>query len=182
MKSNNTKKSPKTVTDWSFDQLLGTPGPLFSLNASTALTHLSVWACKDVICIMLTQCSYCTCETLPFFLLRKAALAQAAPKSRHIPFPGIVEKQSRDKWITLFVSFFTPSLKRAQCFLSSPKWAKTTVLRSFPVESSGSSIQWWKVWGVQWSGGGGGVRRDTGQTVWSTTWESRCCPAEWRGN
>lgn len=57
------KKNPKTVTDWSFDHLLGTLGPLFSLNAYTALTHLSVWACKDVICIMVTQYNYCTCET-----------------------------------------------------------------------------------------------------------------------
>lgn len=71
------KKSPKTVTDWSFDHLLGTLGPLFSLNACTALTHLSVWACKDVICF--TQYSYCTCETQLFLLLKNAAKAPTVP-------------------------------------------------------------------------------------------------------
>lgn len=42
MKLNDTKKAQKTGTDCSFDHLLGTPGPLFCLNAWTALTHWSV--------------------------------------------------------------------------------------------------------------------------------------------
>lgn len=56
-----------------------------------------------------------------------------------------------------------PSLKRAQCFLSSPKWAKTTVLRSFPAESSGASIQWRKVWGLP-------VKREEGSEETLGSW------------
>lgn len=88
---------------------------------------------------MVTQYSYRTCEL--FFFLRKATLAQPAPMSRHIPFPGDSGGGERAKCITLLVSFFMPSLKRAQCFLSGLKWVKTTVLRSFPAEGNGVKRQ-----------------------------------------
>lgn len=94
---------------------------------------------------MVTQYSYHTCESLPFFFLRKATPAQPAPVPRHIPFPGDSGGGERAKCITLPVSFSEPSLKRAQCFLSSPKWVKTTVLRSFPAEGNGASVQRWRV-------------------------------------
>lgn len=141
MKSNGRKReAQKTGTGWSFDHLLGTLGPLFCLN-----TLECVRACRDVACIMVTQYSSRTCETRPFFFLRKATPAQPAPVSRHIPFPGDSGGGERAKCITLLVSFFMPSLKRAQCFLSSLKWVKTTVLRSFPAEGNGVSVQRLKV-------------------------------------
>lgn len=139
MKSNGTKReAQKTGTGWSFDHLLGTLGPLFCLN-----TLECVRACRDVACIMVTQHS--SSETLPFCFLRKATPAQPAPVSRHIPFPGDSGGGERAKCITLLVSFFMPSLKRAQCFLSSLRWVKTTVLRSFLAEGNGVSVQRWKV-------------------------------------
>ncbi|CAB1460323.1 unnamed protein product [Pleuronectes platessa] len=90
------------------------------------------------------QRSYCTCETLPFFRLIKASAAHPAPVSRRIPFPGDSGGGEHIKCITPLVSLFMPSLKRAQCFLSRPKWVKTTVLRSVPVEGNGPSTQRWK--------------------------------------
>lgn len=122
-----------------------------------------VRACGAVICIMVTRHSQRTCDALPFFFLRKATPAKPAPVSRHIPFPGDSGGGERVKCITLLLSFFMPSLKTAQCFQSG---SQTTVLRSFPAEGNGASIQWWKVRGLM-SGGGGGGRRsfrgDAGQ-------------------
>lgn len=128
-----------------------------------------VRACGAVICIMVTRHSQRTCDALPFFFLRKATPAKPAPVSRHIPFPGDSGGGERVKCITLLLSFFMPSLKTAQCFQSG---SQTTVLRSFPAEGNGASIQWWKVRGLM-SGGGGGGRRsfrgDAGQLADQTT-------------
>lgn len=90
MKSNDTKKPRKQETDWSFDHLLGTLAGAFVLPecSDCADTLECVRACEDVVCIMVTQYSYRTCETLPFLLLRKATLAQPSPMSRRIPFRG----------------------------------------------------------------------------------------------
>lgn len=95
----------------------------------TTLTHIhtlqSVHTCKHVESIIETQQNYCTCETVLPFFLRKSTPAQPAPISRRIPFPGDSGGgEEHNKCTTLLISLFMPSLKRAQRFLSRPKWWK----------------------------------------------------------
>lgn len=156
MKSDHTKKkkkrkrSPENGADWSFDHLPGTLGPLFCLNAWTALTHSMSYV------LFSHSAATRTCETLPFFFLRKAAAAQPAPVSRHIPFPGDSGGGERLKCTTLPVSVFMPgpeSSRRVSC-LSQSGW-KTTAWRCFPGEGNGAGVQWRRVWGLSRARGGG---------------------------
>lgn len=126
VRSNKKREAQKTGADHSFDHLPGTLGPLFCLNAWTALTHLMSYV------LFSHRTATRTCETLPFFFHRKATAAQPASVSRHIPFPGDSGGGERLKCTTLLVNFFMPGLKAAQRFLSKPKWVQNNGMEVFP--------------------------------------------------
>lgn len=125
MKLKIQKKEPRKWTDWSFDHLLGTLGAIVQPDTLGCMQ-----ACKGVVCIMVTQYSYCTCETpaFLFFLfsfLEKATPAQPAPVSRRIPFSGDSGGGKRVKCITLAHELLHAKPENSTVFfLSSPKWVK----------------------------------------------------------